>query len=199
MKLAVIALLFAQAMAFAPSRPLMARPAIALFGRVDSSEMIEAALAASKEFGPTSKEARVAWDQVEEMDASDNSAAYAPMVDDKDYEEKLSQLTAIMKEQLSKVEQVKFLAQEIKAIKLSSGSTTKSPQTDQMRDSLQEAKAATEEHGIDSPQARTAWETVEEIASSDSSVATQPTLDEECLIETIAACEALEVLGNALP
>ena len=72
MKLAVIALLFAQAMAFAPSRPLMARPAIALFGRVDSSEMIEAALAASKEFGPTSKEARVAWDQVEEMDASDN-------------------------------------------------------------------------------------------------------------------------------
>ena len=41
--------------------------------RVDTSEAIQEAMAASKKFGPTSKEARLAWESVEEMDASDNS------------------------------------------------------------------------------------------------------------------------------
>lgn len=40
--------------------------------RVDSSDAVKAALEASKKYGATSKEARVAWDIVEEMDASDN-------------------------------------------------------------------------------------------------------------------------------
>ena len=40
--------------------------------RVDTTEAIQEAMAASKKFGPTSKEARVAWEAVEEMDASDN-------------------------------------------------------------------------------------------------------------------------------
>ena len=40
--------------------------------RHDSSDEIKEALRISKEFGPTSKEARVAWDIVEEIDASDN-------------------------------------------------------------------------------------------------------------------------------
>ena len=73
MKFALIALLSAQAAAFAPSPSYVSRPSMALFGRVDTSGMVEAALAASKEFGPTSKEAQVAWDQVEEVDASDNT------------------------------------------------------------------------------------------------------------------------------
>ena len=41
--------------------------------RVDTSDAIHEAMAASKNFGPTSKEARLAWESVEEMDASDNS------------------------------------------------------------------------------------------------------------------------------
>ena len=40
--------------------------------RVDTTDAIQEAMAASKKFGPTSKEARVAWEAVEEMDASDN-------------------------------------------------------------------------------------------------------------------------------
>ena len=40
-------------------------------GRVDTSEAIKAALAASKEFGATSPEARMAWEAVEEMDSAD--------------------------------------------------------------------------------------------------------------------------------
>jgi hypothetical protein len=40
--------------------------------RPDASAAIQAALEASRAYGPTSPEARVAWDAVEEMDASDN-------------------------------------------------------------------------------------------------------------------------------
>ena len=42
------------------------------------------------------------------------------------------------------------------------------------------------------------WETVEEIASSDVSEATKGSLEEECLVEAIEACEAIEALQNAL-
>lgn len=38
----------------------------------DASAAIEAAVQASKNFGPTSPEARVAWDVVEEISAADN-------------------------------------------------------------------------------------------------------------------------------
>jgi hypothetical protein len=40
--------------------------------RVDSSALVKEALAASKKFGPASVEARLAWEAVEEVDASDN-------------------------------------------------------------------------------------------------------------------------------
>ena len=40
--------------------------------RPDTSNIIQEALAKSKEFGPTSTEARLAWEAVEEMDASTN-------------------------------------------------------------------------------------------------------------------------------
>ena len=63
------------ATAFMPaSRPVAFSSALAATNtaRPDASQAIQNALAASKEFGATSKEARVAWDIVEEMDASDN-------------------------------------------------------------------------------------------------------------------------------
>lgn len=46
----------------AQSRLLAVRP--------DASELIQQAMAAAKEFGATSKEARLAWETVEEMSAS---------------------------------------------------------------------------------------------------------------------------------
>jgi len=42
------------------------------------------------------------------------------------------------------------------------------------------------------------WETVEEIASSDVGEALKGSLEEECLVETIDACEAIEALQAAL-
>jgi len=40
--------------------------------RPDSSEEIQEAFRKSKEFGPNSNEAKVAWDIVEEIDASED-------------------------------------------------------------------------------------------------------------------------------
>lgn len=40
--------------------------------RPDTSDLVKEAMEASKKFGPTSKEARLAWETVEEMDASTN-------------------------------------------------------------------------------------------------------------------------------
>ena len=46
---------------------------LVLQSRTDASAAIQAAQEASAKFGPTSPEAKVAWDTVEEMDASDNT------------------------------------------------------------------------------------------------------------------------------
>jgi len=43
-----------------------------LFARPDASEAIKKAMVTSKKFGPTSSEARLAWEAVEEMDGSSN-------------------------------------------------------------------------------------------------------------------------------
>ena len=55
---------------FAPAA-ISVRPSTSLFDRPDSSEAVKAAMEASKKFGATSKEARMAWETVEEMDSSD--------------------------------------------------------------------------------------------------------------------------------
>ena len=70
MKLFTIALLAGYATAFAPSSK--GKVSTALFGRADSSAAVQAALEASKKYGPTSREAALAWEVVEEIDASDN-------------------------------------------------------------------------------------------------------------------------------
>jgi hypothetical protein len=59
------------ASAFVPSAS-SSRAATTLAARPDASAAIKEALEASKKFGATSPEARVAWDIVEEMDSSDN-------------------------------------------------------------------------------------------------------------------------------
>lgn len=73
--LALQLLLLPTASAFSPQlggfRSKMTRLSMSS-SRVDSSEAVKAALEASKKYGATSPEARVAWDIVEEMDSRDN-------------------------------------------------------------------------------------------------------------------------------
>ena len=68
MKLFLLAAFVSSSAAFAPAA--IGRQSVAL--QASSTSAIDAALAASKKYGPTSKEAAVLWDIVEEMDASDN-------------------------------------------------------------------------------------------------------------------------------
>ena len=187
--------------AFQPGRPFSFRTSTRLpVTRVDASEAIQAALEASKKFGPTSSEARVAWDTVEEMNASDNSAAYqGGGISDAEYKTKIDALALILAEERAKLDAVRTLALDIRNIKLSSPEPTASVQdTAAIKVAFQEAKTATETFGLQSPEAKLAWASVEEIASSDNSEAMKPSLDETCLIETIEACEALEELQRAI-
>lgn len=196
MKLFLIAALVTSTAAFAPVPLARVNTALASAGKAE----VDAALAASKEFGATSKEARVLWDIVEEMDASDNSAAMKPAVIDEEYEEKVKALSQMLSKTKDELDQVKSLADELKGVKLATppkGAT--SAMSPQMITALAEAKAATEEFGAGSKEAALAYETVEEIAASGGDkVAAQATLDEECLIDLIEGCEALEKFKNAL-
>ena len=97
------------------------------------------------------------------------------------------------------LEQVKKLADDLKGVKLAIPSVTSTaPDESAMKTALADARAATEDFGKESIEARLAWEAVEEIAASINDEATRAPLDEECLIELIEGCEALEKFKAAL-
>lgn len=90
---------------------------------------------------------------------------------------------------------MKELADSLKGVKLSSPSGGGGANSDALKSALKAAREA--EAG--SKEAALAWETVEEIAAAGGdSEATRATLDEECLIELIDGCEALEKFKAAL-
>lgn len=203
-----VAYLASSASAFAPAF-LPRSGSTQLQGRVDSSEAIAEALRLSEEFGASSKEARLAWEVVEEMDSSDPSAAYEGGVTEEecltsnskecaDYDEKVRALATLLAEQQASIEQVKSLANELQAIKLTAPSSRPSPDSSMMKKVLREANAAVAQYGADSTQAKLAWETVEEIAASDNGEVLESSLNDECLVEAVEACDALEELNRAL-
>lgn len=180
--------------------------------RVDSAAAVKKAMEATEKFGKDSKEARLAWEDVEEMDSSDNSAAYEKPLDEEcstadeaeacqDYEEKMAALSQILSEQKEKISTVKSLVGELKAIKLSPPEPSNkgsAPDSDAVQNALKAAKEAVAEYGEDSKEAKLAWEDLEEISASDNSAVMAPSLDEECLVEALEACEALEELSRAI-
>ena len=127
------------------------------------------------------------------------SAGVAVVETPADYDEKVKALSTLLKEQQDKISSIKSLAEELRGIKLSKPSSgASSVDNPQMRDALKEAKEATEKFGMDSSEAKLAWETVEEIASSDVSEAIKGSLEDECLLDTIDACEAIEAMQAVL-
>ena len=64
------------AQGFAPSTYVAPARSTQLFAgkaaKVDSADLVKEAIQISKKFGATSPEARLAWEAVEEVDASDN-------------------------------------------------------------------------------------------------------------------------------
>ena len=134
---------------------------------------------------------------------NNNSAAYKPPIEDEEYAIKVKALAQMLTKTKDELAQVKELADSLKGVKLATPSASSGGSLDSssaaMQSALSAARAATEANGADSKEAALAWETVEEIAASvGDSEATRAPLDEECLIELIEGCEALEKFKTTL-
>ncbi|KAI2501540.1 CP12 domain [Fragilaria crotonensis] len=180
--------------------------------RPDTSKIIQEALAKSKQFGPTSTEARLAWEAVEEMDASTNQfdAMSVPSAQDEcdvdatsaaciEYGTKIDELRQILEDTGPLTNKIRNIALEVKAIKMQPVEMPVGADTPAVRAALKAATAATAEFGADSVEAKLAWESLEEISSaSEAAGALGGTLTDECLTEMIEACEALEEIQRAI-
>jgi len=106
-----------------------------------------------------------------------------------------------MEENRYRIDQANTLAEELQAMEIAEprkASTELASNLPEMKKAIEEAQAATDKHGITSPEAKIAWETVEEIAASNNSEASLGTLEDECLIESKQACDAMEELSRAI-
>ena len=169
-----------------------------------SANAVQAALKASKQFGPTSPEARVAWDEVEELSAARSHAnedveiRTVKTAELKGYLEEFSASEEV-KQNLARM---KALAEEIQAIKMKSPSSSagkeKSVSSIAVQNALKKAKETRAKYGDDSPEAKLAWETLEEIASQESRKKESDeavNYDEECYIDSATeVCKAIEEL-----
>lgn len=129
--------------------------------------------------------------------------ALADSSKNKEMYEKFLELQRLGELQRDHLDSVKDITEQIQQIKLSD--PVKASAKDRLHNpildqALTEAKHMTDKHGVSSAQARLAWETVEDIASDDLSEAMKKAIDEdeECLVEMIQACEAMEELNRAL-
>jgi len=131
-----------------------------------------------------------------------------------DYHQKLIELAAIIEEGADSggwlkkrivqevapnKEKLKSLIQDIQTIRLASPDVKAGADSPAMRAAMKAAKEATEEYGADSNEARLAWETVEEIgAARNYENAMGISLEDECLIEKLEACEGIEEMKRVL-
>lgn len=218
MKFATKSLLFAvlaapRASAFAPAAFGASRTAASVAlrnSRVDTSDAVQEALRISKEFGASSKEAALAWETVEEMDSSDNSAATKGSLDVEcqisdakaceEYAKKVDGLAGIVEEIKPNIESMRsLLASQLEDIKLMDYVAAPAKDSPELREALAEAKAISDEKGASSKEAAVAWDIVEEIAAAGTGNSMGVNLDEECLVETAQdACRALEELDRVM-
>ena len=189
--------------------------------RVDSSEAVADALRISRQKGTASPEARVAWDIVEELDASDNSVAYKiqPARPDHtdDYRNQIRAFAALMTETKEKFKEMSRLAEQLKELELTDPSLTSlgsNPEAVGIRRALSEAKAAQDVYGPHSPEADAAWDALEGCFNEEecpvesngryrySAAALRAhhnydaVVDAKLLHEAIAAFESIESLGK---
>mmetsp|Transcript_3175 Transcript_3175/g.4743 ORF Transcript_3175/g.4743 Transcript_3175/m.4743 type:complete len:224 (+) Transcript_3175:83-754(+) len=176
-----------------------------------SEAAIARALEMSKLHGPTSKEAQLAWEEVEEVDASDNTVAFKGSLEEecsiktpeeelacKEYNEKMDQLSAILKQEREPLRQIEDLVKQLKGIKLPKAPLSSGIPKPDTKAAIAEAKAAVAKFGASSVEAKLAWETVEEIAASDNSSVGSASLDEECLLELEEACATLHEFNDII-
>jgi hypothetical protein len=181
-----------------------------------TNQAIQAALQASKRFGPTSVEARLAWDVVEQIEITgqevhqnDSSTLMDHYSDwmahhhfiDEEYELKKEQLAKMVESMNSEhahlLEQIKTLAKEMKAVKVKKIKKKALPPASQQ--ALEEVLAVVHTYGKDSEEARKAWQRLEQVTAAETNQAMAKRLDQKCLIDsTVEACMALEQLNRVI-
>lgn len=118
-----------------------------------------------------------------------------------EYEAKLEELGRLMEEAKASVHPP-TMEESVKPVKLPDVPQQKpAAQSAELQEALATAKSLTEKHGIQSSEARVAWETVEEIASaSERNDALGGKLSaDECLVDAaLEACEAMEELHRVM-
>jgi len=168
---------------------------------------------ATERYGIHSPEARLAWEVVEEFDASTNdSAAYEARDGGLSEDELIAAYNEVgksmelMRDKRRRAsasfkdnqELMRDVASELRAIKLSPPSKQPAPTIPGLWDSKLKARAFTQQFGATSPEARLAWEEVEEIAASGLENALQEHNDNNNLVQAAEACMALEELDRFL-
>ena len=132
----------------------------------------------------------------EECEISDEAVSQACI----DYGMKLDQLNELIQSNQQYVQNVKTLASDLKAIKLTVAKAKPAARSPAVTAALEYAKSTEMEFGKNSPEAKVAWSELEEVASSGLGNALGPVLnDGNCAIEaSIEACEAIEEVARAL-
>lgn len=177
-----------------------------------NSKNIRAAMEATEIYGIYSPQAKVAWEVVEEFDASTNdSAAYTADQErglsqeelNRAYQEVQASMEFMQRNQYAAVsfqnnqQLMKDVAAELQAIKLSPPAKKPAPTIPGLWDAKLKARAISQQFGNASPEAKLAWEEVEELASSGLNNALGGNLQQEetCdLVKAAEACMALEEL-----
>jgi hypothetical protein len=139
-------------------------------------------------------------DDCEWMDEVKKVALEQACVDLDAKKKELEKMVASMsREQAGKLQHMKELAEEMQAIKLAKTPGKTALLSPAMKQALQAVNDTIEKYGKDSPEAKMAWEELDEIASSGNSNAIGKRLDEECLVESaMETCSALEELNRVL-
>ena len=145
---------------------------------------------------------------MEEIDSSDNSAAYTTdtskvMTDEQlrqatsQYEANLKTVQRLTKDLKKAQKHMSDVATQLQALKIQQPENRPAPQSPALQKALEKAKSVSAEYGNKSQEARLAWEDVEEIASAGLSAAFDvEDMTEECLLEAAETCLALEELDR---
>jgi len=179
-----------------------------------SQQNIDEAMAATEKYGIKSSEARLAWEVVEECDASTNdAAAYTPgdneaptpttSMTEEEMKEKMEQLMihCSIPKLLADQQLREDVMAELQSIKLMPSKSQPKPKIAGLLASKIKARAISKQYGNASTESKLAWEEVEEIASSglSNAIGSSLTVGEECDLEQAAeACMALEELDRFL-
>jgi hypothetical protein len=167
---------------------------------------------ATERYGINSPEARLAWEIVEEFDARSNDrAAYTPNEENRLSDEQMAQAYAELQQTLQFMERQKMafqfndqlmkdVAAELHAIKISPPAKKPAPTIPGLWDAKLKARAISQQYGNTSPEAKLAWEEVEEIAAAGLENAVGEGLTPETcdLTKAAEACMALEELERFL-